>query len=352
MIFVWTSKSYAYDYIVIGAKAVAAVSAVTLTAGAIYQYWSTQKDERAYPAPGKMVDVGGYNLHINCTGISEEWQPTVVLEAGKGLSSIDWILVQPGLAKFARVCSVDRAGYGWSDESPLPRTSEYIADELQLLLANSGEQGPFILVGHSFGGATIRIFAHKYHEQVAGLVLVDAVHEDKNEKLLSLWHSSFSLEYFVMSRPRLAAFVGNIGLARLWIRNANPNGLRHDAAPELKAMALAKLSTTKFIRALSEEEAHLDHSLKQLKKVAQAQQPELGDIPLTVITAGLSHIHEGMSEETAAWTKAFEEAWNILQKDLATKSRNSRQVFAEKSGHGIPRDQPEIIVDEIKRFFE
>src|SRR5258708_5775104 len=88
--------------------------------GFVYQFISTKIDARKYPSPGKLVDIGGYRLHINCEG---KGNPTVILDAGMGNNSLDWTLVQPKIAKFTRVCSYDRAGYGWSDESPLARTS-------------------------------------------------------------------------------------------------------------------------------------------------------------------------------------------------------------------------------------
>lgn len=144
--------------------------AILMLTGSAYQFISTKKDENRYPPPGKLVDVGGYRLHINSTG---KEGPTVVFDAGMGCNSLDWSLVQPEVAKFARVCIYDRAGNGWSDESPLERTSQNIVNELHTLLQNSGEKGPFILVGHSFGGPNVLLFASLYPDEVAALVLVD-----------------------------------------------------------------------------------------------------------------------------------------------------------------------------------
>ncbi len=143
--------------------------------GLLYQGIASAVDASRYPAPGKLIDVGGYRLHINCTGAG---RTTVILDAGLGGSSLDWSRVQPGVATFTRVCSYDRAGYGWSDSGPKPRTSGRIVAELHALLVKAGIPGPYILVGQSFGGLNVRLYAYTYPHEVVGMVLVDASHED------------------------------------------------------------------------------------------------------------------------------------------------------------------------------
>jgi len=117
-----------------------------------------------------MVDVGGYRLHLNCSGSGS---PTVVIDTGWGDSSAGWGWVQPEVAKTTRICTYDRAGMGWSEASPQPRTAREFAKELHTLLANANEPGLFVLVGHSLAGYTMRVYAHDYPEEVAGLVLID-----------------------------------------------------------------------------------------------------------------------------------------------------------------------------------
>jgi pimeloyl-ACP methyl ester carboxylesterase len=126
-----------------------------------------------------MVDVGGYRLHLYCTG---EGSPTVILEAGGGNPWLSWYQVQPQVAQFTRVCSYDRAGLGWSDPSPKPRTTKVIADELHTLLHNAGITAPFVLVGHSLGGLDARMFASQYPSEAVGMVLVDSSHPDQDDR--------------------------------------------------------------------------------------------------------------------------------------------------------------------------
>lgn len=347
MIFGWTSKSYAYDYVVIGAEIVTAVTAVTLTSGAVYQYFSTQKDKSDYPAPGKMVDVGGYKLHINCTGSGVIGQPTVVLDAGLGGYSLDWMKVQPAVEKFSRVCSYDRAGYGWSDESPNPRTSKYIVRELHKLLKRAGEQGPFIMVGHSFGGINVRVFANKYPEQVAGVVLVDAPHEYQESKLpKEPPPKSFisRLPHCLLEYPQVSSFLTSIGVTRMIVQKQSFDWYPEDIRNSCRANA----STAKFIRAMYQEERlHFQESLEQLKELDS----NLNDTPLIVITAGKPCSREDMTKEWAEWQDKRDVVWLDLQKDLAAKSTNSLYVLAQKSGHMIPSEQPEIIVDALNTLF-
>src|ERR671914_941207 len=139
--------------------------------GAIYQAIATERAERAYPPPGEMVDVGRYNLHINCVG---QGSPTVVLDAASGGFSAQWVRVQREVSGTTRVCAYDRAGMGWSEMGPEPRDAKQISSELHTLLKGAGIEGPYVLVGHSFGGLYMRTYAARYPDEVAGVVLVDS----------------------------------------------------------------------------------------------------------------------------------------------------------------------------------
>src|SRR5215216_1882055 len=141
--------------------------------GYIYEPFAEAADAKAYPLPGQLVDVGGYRLHINCTGSGS---PTVVIVAGAGDWSTTWGgYVQPEVAKTTRVCTYDRPGLGWSEAAPLPGDAAQFAKELHTLLQNANIPGPYVMVGHSLGGLGVRVFVHDYASEVAGVVLIDSM---------------------------------------------------------------------------------------------------------------------------------------------------------------------------------
>jgi pimeloyl-ACP methyl ester carboxylesterase len=146
-----------------------------IVAGAIYQLVATAVDNGKYPAPGQMVDVGGYRLHIYCMGAGS---PTVILDASSIDTVSSWAWVQPEVAKTTRVCAYDRAGLGWSDPGPEPRDARQNSRELHALLQQAAVAGPYILAGHSYGGLLARVYADQYPADVAGLVLIEAPHPD------------------------------------------------------------------------------------------------------------------------------------------------------------------------------
>jgi len=177
--------------------------------GVVYQAIGSATDARRYLPPGRMVDVGGHRLHLCCAG---EGSRTVVMDSGLPGSSLSWSLVQPEVAKFTRVCSYDRAGLGWSDVGPTPRTSRRIVEELHRLLKKAEIEGPYVLVGHSFGAPNMRLYASKYPDEVAGMVLVDPLHP--REWLHITAEGERKLKQAVRL-SRYGAFLARLGIARL-----------------------------------------------------------------------------------------------------------------------------------------
>jgi pimeloyl-ACP methyl ester carboxylesterase len=162
------------------ALATLAVPLALMLLGAGYEAAMAAGDAQRYPPPGRLVDIGGRHLHLQCVGAGG---PTVVFESGHAGTSIDWALVQRQLGGAVRSCAYDRAGAGWSDAGPLPRTPERIVADLRALLIAAGEPSPYILVSHSLGERYVRLFAETYPDDVIGLVLVDARSEHHDRAL-------------------------------------------------------------------------------------------------------------------------------------------------------------------------
>ena len=153
--------------------------ALIVAVAAIFQLAMTQWENHRYPPRGELIDIGGLRLHINCTGTGS---PAVIMEAGPNDSLVVWQLVQPEIARFTRVCSYDRAGFGWSDAPNEPRTSSNVAEELDRLLTRAGVPGPYVLVAFEYGALNMRMFTSRQRKQVVGMVLVDPVHPDMHHR--------------------------------------------------------------------------------------------------------------------------------------------------------------------------
>ncbi len=317
--------------------------AVPVVAGAIYQAIGTWRDRRRFPAPGRLVRVNERRMHIHVTG---EGTPTVVFESGMGASCLSWTLVQPQVAQFTRAVSYDRAGHGWSDPAREPRTARQIAQELHTLLDATDVPGPYVLVGHSFGGYVSQAFAHKYRDEVAGMVLVDSVHhvEWKNptpEQLrmievglryawIAAWLARLGVVRFCLVRlargsPRLgwaAASAFGVGTAAAAQRIAGE--IRKLPAPILPIVR-ALWSQPKNFMSLGQHVAALPVSAAQAAAVSS-----LGDLPLIVLSG---------DHHAAPYT-----AW---QRELALLSSRGRHLVASDSGHWIHLDHPELVTKAI-----
>ena len=309
--------------------------------GASYQSFETHRDVRRFPQDGRLVDVGGYRLHITCTGSGS---PTVVFESGFGGPGMEWRLVQPPVAQFTRACSYDRAGYGWSDAGPIPRTSAQIAKELHTLLHNAGEQPPYVLVGHSFGGYNVRVFNGMYSNEVAGMVLVDASHEDQMEKMpANLKKSNEAVAKGAELQRKLAPLLLRLGVMRLMIRNQYAEtGVSRNILDELHFLNLQK----KFIEATSAESAAINESANQVRKSGN-----LGDKPLIVLTAGKLRINEAQLPKGVT-KKDYQDLFEIWVNDLQVReahlSTRGKRIMVPDSGHIIPFEKPDAIVAAIR----
>jgi len=311
------------------------------TIGAVYQIVGMVLDRRQYPAPGQMVDVGGHRLHVYCVGSGS---PTVILEAAAPGWSSYWSLVQPEVARHTRVCAYDRAGLGWSQRGPLPRTGQRMARELHRLLGRAEIHGPYVLVGHSLGGLIVRLYHHDHPKEVAGIVLVDAgqeleLHRPEFRAFVNSGKASLSLirAMTILGIPRLAAFFDRLPSFLLWQEAQVPEPTR----PLLRADWLR----TSYARTVGDEAEALSDTLHQVQRIGS-----LGDLPLVVLTATGPAWWPDMPGEVNP--QKFRTTWLGLQQDLTRLSSNSTQVFAERSSHFIQFDQPELVVDAIRQLID
>ena len=289
--------------------------------GYIYESLAEAADAKAYPPPGEMVDVGGYRLHINCTGTGS---PTVIIDAGLGDWSTGWGFVQPEVAKTTRVCTYDRAGWAWSEAGPLPRDATQFAKELHTLLKNANIPGPYIMVGHSLGGLTVRVFVHDYASEVVGVVLIDSMTPQQFTQSPTEVHPRLETQ----SRPfNPLVLLGRLGIVRLF---GKPLGIITDAVPNPEAYNAFSIRPQN-IQALMDESQGMPAAGAQASAVKT-----FGDLPLLVLTAKLTDIP----------------GWQEWQIELLQLSSNSQQLFAENSGHNIEFDEPDAAVKAILQMVE
>ncbi len=299
----WTMRIF----VVLGAFLVVAV-----LSGAAYQWLATRKELAATPPPGDLVDIGGYRLHLWCTG---DGAPAVILDTGLGGSTPGWGFVQPDVARFTRVCSYDRAGMGYSDPGPSPRTARRIATELAELLVRSGIGGPVVLVGASIAGFEVRVFASDHPERVAGLVLVDASHEDQAHEV-----------------PQMARFVpllSTIGALRLF--GVSFDQRVESLAPSVQQFARATSFRAAGYQAAADEIIHVRESASEVRNSRRKL-----TIPVLVVTGG----------------RGADEDWRQLQRDQASLSARGCLMIAQQSGHVVSVEQPEVVVEAIRAVVE
>jgi pimeloyl-ACP methyl ester carboxylesterase len=282
------------------------------TAGATYQGIVTRRELASTPPPGHLVDIGGHRLHLWCTGAGT---PAVILESGLGGSSAGWGFVQPEVDRFTRVCSYDRAGMGYSDPGPSPRTARRIAKELAELLDRSAIGEAVVLVGASSGGFNVRVFASDYPKRVAGLVLVDASHEDQAHEI-----------------PWLAPFVpllSTLGVFRLLDVSF---GLPVESlAPSARQFARATRFRAAGYQAAADEIMHIRESASEVRSSRRKL-----TVPVVVVTGA----------------RGADTTWRQLQRDQVSLSDRACQIVAQQSGHVVSTDQPQAVVDAIRRVVE
>ena len=322
--------------ILLGAGAVAA-------AGAAAGQLATRRVRDRYPAPGRLVDIGGYRLHLECEG---EGQPAVVLESGVGDIGITWAGVLPEIAGFTRVCAYDRAGLGWSDASRRPRTAAVMVEELRALLSGAGVAPPYVLVAQSFGALPATLLASTHRDVVAGMVLVDPAHPDQIERAPQAVRDAYRRMARMIgpmfTLPRALAASGVYAL-RPGMVPMMGGGPIPEAVGEERYRALLARGAGGF-RTLTAEMEHLEESRAQVR----AAMGPLGDLPLVVLSAG----EEAPLPVPEEARQANAVVWRELHRELAALSSRGRVEVVDGSGHMIHHERPEVVVGAIREVVE
>ncbi len=304
---------------------------LALVGGGIYQRAATASAFNRYKPSGRMISVtADRRLHLVCTGRGDG--PTVILESGFGGWSIDWSAVQPDIARFARVCSYDRAGMGYSDRGPASATSRAgVARDLRWLLERAHIPGPYVVVGHSLGGIYAREFARRYPDDVVGLVFVDSTHEDIAK---SVTKKEFDQAMSQLKQLRYARYLMPLGAQRL-IHVPVSNGRDLPPSVRKQANAIGYRSSSYFalydsMKALVDENASGALTMKPIP-----------DVPLVVIAS-----------EKNLEDPEHGRVWNELQHEFLKLTSDATYVEAKGSGHFVMVDRPRVVVEAIRDVVE
>lgn len=286
-------------------------------------------------APGTLVHLPGGPMHVRCRG---QGSPTVILDAGLAGCSLDWLPVQHDVATFTRACAVDRPGYGWSAPRAGERSAGTIVQEIEDLLRAARMPGPYVLVGHSFGGLTMRLFAARNREMVRGLVLVDASHTAGLERLPRAYWDA------VRRKLRVARGIAPLGVLHL----AAALGL----VPEARLYARFPLPARRLARRHLCRSTTIVTTCRELDALARSEREveaagHLDELPTVVLTSSLT-LHPGRDLPRGVSVTEMRAIWRTLQTELLQISSNSRQVIVEQSGHYIPLEQPRVVVQAIR----
>jgi pimeloyl-ACP methyl ester carboxylesterase len=295
--------------------------------GLIFQVVATRNDQQEFPAPGELVDIGGYQLHINCIG---NGSPTIILDASGGSSSASWGLVQPKVAQSTRVCAYDRAGAGWSDRGPTPRDMNQQVRELHVLLARARVDGPYVLVGHSYGGRIARVYAKAYPREVVGMVLVDPGRLDDDPRFPPQYHKNNAAERRLIT---VARWLAPFGVVRLF----RPRMEYYDLPAQQAAASDSFGVTTRFWQTIIDQYRAMPQTLAQEREVTS-----LGSMPLIVVSATAPD-----DQTRRVWTK--------INGELAELSTNGvHRVVPGATHEGLvwEIDHAQVTIESIRRVLD
>jgi pimeloyl-ACP methyl ester carboxylesterase len=299
-----------------------------------------------FPMPGKLVDVGNHKLHINCSGQGEQ---TVIFESGGGSWSHDWRFVTDDLPETSRVCTYDRAGFGWSENTAGARDFATIVNELHLLLSNADIEGPYILVGASMGGAIAQLYAQKYPSLVSAILLLDARGKRSVTDLLAI--EPLLLPPTLV--PKIASVLASFNIVHGILKVVGSDRVLLSAHPDLDSYentvksiyldtnVLDKNLRATFIEAMSDAESE-----EQMDSIEG-----FGNTPMIVVTHGFENRFSAL-DITDNQRETIETEWLRQQNAIVQLSSRSKLVVAQESGHLMQLDQPSLVIELVKELLE
>ncbi len=310
---------------------------------------SAAPGDEIYARPGQLVSADGTRLNLYCMGSGS---PAVIFDSGWEDWAPVWTLVQPKVAGWTRACSYDRAGAGFSDPGPMPRSSVRIADELHSALHHAGIKGPYILVGHAFGGDNVRTFAQRYTAELAGLVLVEAdvgIPDERRGDAQRIAELRECRDAVASGKP-LPPLPARPGRPERSCAQQFFRGLPEASwSPELNARLLELAQTRAAMydayisemEQMPEDEAYLEHHHRSL-----------GSRPVRVLSTGYHGIHAiDPAHPLDPQQQSYEQEVGRAQARWLALSSNSKQLFTDKSSEYIPFDQPDFVVDAIREVY-
>lgn len=310
-------------------------------AGTIYEMSAKSRAARDFPPPGKMVDIGGRKIQLDCRGVGS---PTVVFESGLDIQgSLSWSAVHDEIAKTTRTCAYSRAGIMWSDPHDAHQNGKAIAEDLHVTLSKAGEQGPFVLVGHSAGGPYIMTYTKYFSQEVAGLVFVDASHPEQVQRLGEV--VKIAEPKFMELRNKLGAALNWTGVVRAFIANSKNDSTK---ISESDFQAVKAYTPTSLGPMLKEVEA-FGETLADAGTFCQ-----LGDRPLFVLTAMKPWTEQELEylKITAEQARQHNEVWKKLHDEQATWSSNSQHQSVPDASHYIQFDRPDVVIAAVRSVVE
>jgi pimeloyl-ACP methyl ester carboxylesterase len=308
-----------------------------LAIGSAWEQVARRRVAVAYPAPGRLVDIGGRRIQIECRGTGS---PTVVFETGLDyFGSLAWAKVDRPVAQFTRACVYSRAGIVWSDDKPGPHDGLGAARDLHATLAAAGEKGPFVMVGLSMGGPIISLYTGLYGDQVAGLVYVDASHPDQLHRSQAALGNSSNDKAFIQGVGGKLAWTGIPRLVAFSARNSRGETLV-TMSPRAREIGLAYFATS--LGPLVSERDAVPTTFDEAGAYRS-----LGTRPVLVLTHG-KPVPDVPKADSGKW----EGAWLAMQRDMASWSSRGTQRTIRDAGHYIPNDDPAAVISAIREVVD